>query len=172
MFHRKFDFALDGYFVIMFVGHVNSLWSGDIMAKPLSEQLSDLSDRAKKAEDAIASANKETYDKIMARRDQSRAAVEAAMDQVDQDIRATGDTVAANWNALKAKLAADKDAFKAVIARREHDLGIRRAENYAETLEYEATCSVDYAIAAIEQAKLAVLDAVAGRIEAEGAKNS
>ena len=28
------------------------------MAKPLSEQLSDLSDRAKKAEDAIASAHK------------------------------------------------------------------------------------------------------------------
>ena len=87
-------------------------------------------------------------------------------------ISGTGDTVAANWNALKAKLAADKDAFKAVIARREHDLGVRRAENYAETLENEATCSVDYAIAAIEQAKLAVLDAVAGRIEAEGAKNS
>ena len=142
------------------------------MVKPLSEQLSDLSDRAKKAEDAIASANKETYDKIVARRDQSRAAVEAAMDKVDQDIKATGNTVAANWNALKAKLAADKDAFKAVIAERQHVLGVRRAENYAETLENEAACSVDYAIAAIEQAKLAVLDAVAGRVEAEAARKS
>ena len=42
----------------------------------------------------------------------------------------------------------------------------RRAEKYADGLEWEASLAVDYAIAAVDQAELAVLDAVAGRIEA------
>ena len=107
-----------------------------------------------------------------ARRDQTRAAVEAAIEKIDRDIQSTGDTVSGKWNALRAKLIADKDAFKAAVAQRRHDVSVRRAEDDAELLEYEATCSVDYAIAAIEQAKLAVLDAIAGRIEAQGAKAS
>ena len=52
-------------------------------------------------------------------------------------------------SALKAKLTAEKDAFKAAVAQRRHDVSVRRAEDDAELLEYEATCSVHYAIAAI-----------------------
>ena len=44
------------------------------MVEPLSQLLSDLSVRAKKAEDAAAGAQKEARDKIMARREQARAA--------------------------------------------------------------------------------------------------
>jgi hypothetical protein len=39
------------------------------MAKPLSEQLADLSARAKSAEDAAVAAKKETHDKIVAQRE-------------------------------------------------------------------------------------------------------
>jgi hypothetical protein len=142
------------------------------MVKPLSEQLSDLSVCAKNAEAALTAAQKEAYDKVVARREQSRAAVQAAIDRVDQDIKSTGDTVAARWNALKMKIASDRDAFKTALTQQKHDRDVRRTENYAEQLQDEAACSVDYAIAAIEQAKLAVLNAVAGRIEAEGTKRS
>ncbi len=142
------------------------------MVKPLSEQLSDLSVCAKNAEAVLAAAQKEAYDKVVARREQSRAAVQAAIDRVDQDIKSTGDTVAGRWNALKAKIASDRDAFKNAVAQQKHDRDVRRTANYAEELQDEAACSVDYAIAAIEQAKLAVLNAVAGRIEAEGTKRS
>jgi hypothetical protein len=38
-------------------------------------------------------------------------------------------------------------------------------------LELEAACSVAYAIASIEQAKLAVLEAMVGRAEAQKTKN-
>ena len=44
------------------------------MVKPLSEQLADLSVRAKSTEDAWAAAQKEAHDKIAARKAQSRAA--------------------------------------------------------------------------------------------------
>ena len=41
------------------------------MMKPLSTQLADLSARAKKAEDAVAAAQKEAHDKLLARREQA-----------------------------------------------------------------------------------------------------
>jgi hypothetical protein len=39
-------------------------------------------------------------------------------------------------------------------------------------LEWEAGVAIDFAIASVEQAKLAVLDAVSSRVEAEKAKAS
>src|SRR5689334_3703860 len=116
------------------------------MAKPLSAQLADLSVRAKNAEDAIAVAQKEAHDKVVARRDQAHAAASAAIQKVDQDIKPASDNVVANWNALKAKV--------------------------AERLEWEASFAINYAVAAIEEAKSAALDAIVGRVEAEKAKLS
>jgi hypothetical protein len=64
------------------------------------------------------------------------------------------------------------DSLKANIAQRKQDRGVKRADDHAKRLEQEAVFAVDYAIASIEQAKLAVLDAVVGRIEAEETKDS
>jgi hypothetical protein len=52
------------------------------MPRPLSEQLADLSVRAKKAEDAVAAAQKEAHDKIVTRKEQARAAAAAAVEKV------------------------------------------------------------------------------------------
>ena len=140
------------------------------MAQPLSEQLAELSVRAKHAEDAVAAAQKEAHDKIMARRDQARAAATEAIEKVDKDIKSAGDSATKNWNALKAKVTADMDAFKTGVARRKHELDVKLADKQADSLEWEAGCAIDYAIGAIEQAKYAVLDAIVGRAEAEEAK--
>jgi len=51
------------------------------MAKRLSEQLADLSVRAKNAEDAAAAAQKETHDKFVARREQARATATTAVEK-------------------------------------------------------------------------------------------
>jgi hypothetical protein len=57
------------------------------MAK-LSEQLADLSAHAKHAEDAVSAAQKEAHDKVMARREQARAAATATIEKVDRNIKA------------------------------------------------------------------------------------
>ena len=44
------------------------------MAKRLSEQLADLSVRAKSAEDAVTASEKEAHDKVVARKEQARVA--------------------------------------------------------------------------------------------------
>jgi hypothetical protein len=142
------------------------------MAKLLSQRLADLSVRAKNAEDAVAAAAKEAHGKIETRKEQARAAAEKATEKVNQEIKSAGDTAVRNWTAVRAKVAADIDHLKAGVARAKHDLDERQAEHHAERLEWEAGVAIDYAVASIEQAKLAVLDAVSSRAEAERAKAS
>lgn len=137
------------------------------MTKPFSEQLADLSVRAKNAEDAVAAARKEERDKITARREQARAAATAATEKVNEEVRSAKDSANRNWSALQAKITADIDALKANIARRQYERDVKRAENNAERLESEAGVAIDYAIASVEQARWAVLDAIVSRVEAE-----
>jgi hypothetical protein len=140
------------------------------MLSPLSQQLADLSVRAKNTEDAIASASKEAHDKIETRKEEARAAATKAAEKVKHEIQSAHDTAARNWTTVRAKIAADIDALKANVAQARHDVDARHAESHAERLEWEARVSVDYAISAVEQAKLAVLDAVSSRVKAENAK--
>jgi len=141
------------------------------MAK-LSEQLADLSVRAKHAEDAASAAQKEAHDKVMARREQARAAATAAAEKVERNIKSVGDNVKSagdaatkKWAAFQSKISNDLQSIKEGIAQKKHDLDVKHAEKHADRLEWEAGLAVDYAIAAVEQAELAVLDAVAGRME-------
>ena len=140
------------------------------MAKRLSEQLADLSVRAKSVEDAFAAAQKEAHEKLEARKDQARAAARNAMERVDQEIQAVAGSAAKDLSAVKAKVSADMNALKADVQRAKHKLDIKVAEKRAEELEWEAGFAIDYAIASVEQAKLAVLDAIDSRLAAEQAK--
>ena len=45
-------------------------------------------------------------------------------------------------------------------------------EKHAERLEWEADFAIDYAIASIEQAGFAAIDAIAGRVKAEQVKGA
>jgi hypothetical protein len=138
----------------------------------LSEQLADLSVRAKNAEDAAAAAQKEAHDKIVARKQQARAAATTAVEKVSREIKSAGDNATRNWNAVQAKVAGDMTALKADVAQAKHDFDVKRTESRADRLEWEAGFAIDYAIASVEQAKLAVLDAIDGRITAEEAKQA
>ena len=140
--------------------------------KPLSEQLAILSARAKNTEDTVAAAQKEAHDKVVARIAQAQAAAEEAVNKVNQDIKSATDTASAKWNGLKAKVAADIDDLKSKVAQRKHNLDVKLAENQSKFLDEQASLAIDYAIASIEQAKLAVLDAVAGHLKVEKAKHA
>ena len=140
------------------------------MVKPLSEQLADLSARAKSAEDAAAAAKKETHDKIVAQGAQVRSAATAATEKVNQQIKSVKDASDKHWASLKAKVTADADYLKAKVDAGKQKIEAKRAENYAEVMEGRATGAIDYAISAVEQAKLAVLDAILARVDADAAK--
>lgn len=64
------------------------------------------------------------------------------------------------------------EALKAKVVRKKHELDAKRAESEADRLESDAGLAIDYAIASVDQARLAVLDAVAGRIRANEARQA
>jgi len=109
---------------------------------------------------------------VLARKDQARAAAATAVEKVNQEIKSVGDSATKNWGAVRAKVAADMNALKADVAQAKHYYDIRYTENRADSLEWEAGFAIDYAIASVEQAKLAVLNAIDGRIAAEEAKQA
>jgi vacuolar-type H+-ATPase subunit I/STV1 len=140
------------------------------MVKKLSEQLAALSVHAKNAEDAVAAAQKETQEKIAARRAAAHDSATKAVEKVKQSIQSVGNSATKDWNAVKAKVSADVDSLKARVAEHKQERDAKRAEKRAEELEDEAAFAIDYAVSSIEQARLAALDAIAGRLEADAAK--
>lgn len=138
--------------------------------KPLDQQLADLSVCAKQVEDTFAAARKETRDRVVARREQARVSAAAFADRVDKDIQQVGDSAAGQWNALQAKVTADINRLKTTYEQRQQERFADRAENRAERLESEAGVAIDFALASIEDAKRAVLDAVAAKLEAQDSR--
>jgi hypothetical protein len=141
------------------------------MTKRLPDQLADLSVRAKGAEQALDAAEKEAHDKIVPRKEQAHAAATKAVEKVNQEVKSANDTANRNWSAVKAKIADDMNRLKVNVAHAKHQHDVKRAENRADRREWEAEFAIDYAIAAVEQAKLAVLDAV-DCVAAEEAKQA
>jgi hypothetical protein len=142
----------------------------NVMAKRLSEQLADLSVRAKSVEDAFAAAQKEAQAKLEVRKDQARTAARNAVERVDKEIQAAAASAARDLTAVKAKIRADLNTLQADVHRAKHTLDVKVAEKRAGDLEWEASFAIDYAVASIEQAKFAVLDAIEARMAAEQAK--
>jgi len=140
------------------------------MVKPLSEHLSDLSLHAKHVEDEIAAAKKETHDKVVARRERVRAAAAKTVENLQVEMKSAGDVVSSSFAALKGKVSADADALKSSVSSWKKELDATRAERRADRLEFEASAAIDYAISAVEQAKMAAVDAVIGRREALDAR--
>jgi hypothetical protein len=140
------------------------------MLKRISDQLSDLSVRARNVENAAMAAQKEGHDKVVARTAEARASATAAVDKVKQSVKAAGAAGSTKWGAMEAKLGADMDALKMRAAEKKHAIDTKIAERDAENAENDASFAIDYAIASIEQARLAVLDAISARLDAEAVK--
>jgi hypothetical protein len=140
------------------------------VAKQLSDQLSDLSARAKNLETAVAAAQKEGHDKLVSLTAQARASATAAVDKVKKSVKAASDAGSTKWGAMEAKLGADMDALKARVSEKKRAIDAKIAERDAENAENDASFAIDYAIASIEQARLATFDAISARLDAQAAK--
>lgn len=118
----------------------------------------------------FSAARKETHDRVLVRREEARANAAALADRVEKDIQDIGDAVAGQWNALQAKVSADINRLKTAYEQRQHDRSVERVVHHADRLESEAGIAIEFALASIEDAKRAVLDAVVARIEAADAR--
>jgi len=134
--------------------------------KPLSQQLADLSARAKKAEDDATAARKEARTSIQARVDKLQADTAARVARVDAAAAASKDAAVGRWATLKQQVRAENDRIRTDLAvnKAEHDAA--RAERKAERAEDNAAAAIAFAYDAIDYAESAVLDAVMARSDA------
>jgi hypothetical protein len=140
--------------------------------KPFDEQLADLSVRAKKLQDTFTAARKETHDRLVARREETRAAAVAAADRVEKDLQAAGASLEAQWSTLRQKVTSDINRLKTSVADKQVERNVHRAADRATRKENEAVVAIDFALATIEDARFAVLEAVIADREAEEARGS
>jgi len=96
--------------------------------KPLSEQLAELSVRAKNTETAFAAAQKEARDKIEARKVEALSAAKTAVEKMSQQIKSVGESASSDRQALQAKITADVNTLKAHALQATHDIKAHVAE--------------------------------------------
>ena len=111
----------------------------------LSNILTQMSQQAKKVEDAFAD---------LAQRTDAAAA--------QRDARAQAD-----WRAMQAGIDKEVKELQAASAAREHERDVRQAEEAAQVAQARADWAASYAVAASEMARMAALDAAAARREAD-----
>lgn len=131
--------------------------------KPLSEQLAELSARAKKAEDDAAAAQTEQRAKIKVRAEKLQADADARAAQVATDVKAAKDTTVAQWHTMQLQVKANNDRIRAKIDAMKAEDKKDRAEFTTEVAEENAAAAIWFAYDAIDYAEAAVLDAVYAR---------
>ena len=107
---------------------------------------------------------------MVAGREELRTDATQSVEKLKKDIKSAGSAFSSDLSALQAKVSADGETLKANVKRWKKDLDAKRAENWADELEWEASMAIDYAISSVEQAKLAAIDAVIVRQEAIDAR--
>src|SRR5262245_42680759 len=79
------------------------------MARPLSQELSELSARAKQAEDAVAATRDKDTAMLRKREDDIKAEAERRRQAIHQNVEESRDSVAHSWTNMTNKLQSDFD---------------------------------------------------------------
>ena len=137
--------------------------------KPLSEQLEDLSKRAKKAEEDSAAAQTEARTKVQTRIDELKADAATRTAKIKAEAESTKETAAERWAALQGHVQEQVNGFNADMAAIKAEAKADQAVAKAEFAEDNAAGAIDFALSAIDNAEWAVLDAIAARADADAA---
>jgi hypothetical protein len=133
---------------------------------PLPSNLTELSELAKRIDEDADAVRTEAREKLDARREKIRTNLGERMDRLESNLEKAQNQTSADWTALREKVKSDRERFKAKLTERKEAYKAFFAESNAEDRELGAAIAIDYAIASIQQARLAVLDAASARAEA------
>ena len=133
----------------------------------ISDQINALQQRAADLKSSFDQSKKETNEQVKERLGQAKADVEARQDAVKAKAGQAAGRAQSQWAALKADAAARQAAFQDKIDRKRDEHDAKVAERDAEDAEADAADALDYAAWVVDQAQLAVLDAVDARTWAD-----
>jgi DNA repair exonuclease SbcCD ATPase subunit len=129
----------------------------------VSDQVDTLQKRATELKSSFDEARRETNEQVKARIDHVKADIAARQDLAKDNAGQAAERTQSQWKALKADASARMQALQDRIDRQRDQHEVKRAAEAAEDAEEDAADALDYASWAVDQAQLAVLDAIDAR---------
>jgi hypothetical protein len=129
----------------------------------ISEQVDALQQRTAALKSSAEQAQHETAAQIKARIDQTKADIAAKQAAVKAQAGQATDHAQSQWKLMKANATAKTQDLHDRIGRQRDEHDVKKAEQQAEDAEDDAADALDYALWVVDQAQLAVLDAIDAR---------
>jgi hypothetical protein len=132
-----------------------------------STKLDDLQQRAADAKATAQAAVSESREQLRQRIDQARVDVDLAAKDTRQQVGEVAASARSTWAQLKADAAAKLDDFEAKMDRRADQHDAKVAARQADGAEADAADAIEFAAWTVDHARLAVLDAIDARVNAD-----
>ena len=133
----------------------------------ISDQIDALQQQAANLKSSFEQSKTETTEQVKKRLDQTKADTEAREDALKKKAAQAAGHAQSQWAKMRADAAAKRATFQERVDRQRHQHDVKMAEQDAEDAEADAADALDYAAWVIDQAQLAVLDAVDARTWAD-----
>ena len=135
--------------------------------KPLSEQLSELSDRAKKAEDFVTVARTKNRAALDSQRELLKSSIGEGKARAEAEAAAAQSKVQSWWDGTRSAVDEQFGTLHARLDERRAERDVKRAEDRADEAEEDAVYAVQFAISMLDQAEYAIADAVIARADVD-----
>jgi len=133
---------------------------------PLPSNIAELQDLVKRIQEDADAVRTEARDKLDARREKIRTQLSERMERLESNLATAAEKGGADFLAFRDKVKSDRQRLKDKMGERKEAYRAFFADANDEDRRLGAAIAVDYAIATVQQARLAVLDAVSDRAEA------
>jgi hypothetical protein len=124
-----------------------------------SDRFSELRQRVEQGESNIKAAASEDSAKLKAKADEARKAADEHAAQFAATAQETSEQAESHWNELQSSWDQHVQHIRQRIAEKKAEHDVASAKRDAEWAESDAVNAVDFAMAAVEEAEYAVLDA-------------
>ena len=135
--------------------------------KPLSEQLQDLSQRAKKIENSATALREKNQAELERRRNQLESDMKSTGQKIETSVAAAKENVRSGWADIKNRIDKQLAGARTKIEERKAERDLNRAERRAQAAEDDAADAIALAVYVLDQAEYAVVDAALARASAD-----
>jgi ElaB/YqjD/DUF883 family membrane-anchored ribosome-binding protein len=133
---------------------------------PLPSNIAELQDLAKRIQEDAEAVRTEAREKLDARREDIRTHLTERMERLETNLQKAAEKGGQDFVAFREKVKSDRQRLKDKLGERREAFKAFFADASDEDRQLGAAIAIDYAISTVQQARLAVLDAVSDRAEA------
>jgi hypothetical protein len=133
----------------------------------VNKQVDDLQGRVEQLRASVAAAAQENHEQLTQRIDQAQADTDRALAEARQQASTAADKAKSSWEQTRSDAKARLEEFKAKAKRRADQVDADFAASDADGAEADAYAAIDYADWSVENARLAILDAIDARVNAD-----